>query len=265
MWNKPFPQSIAEKLEGKKSVSDTVGESDSAVLLFEDAVLKIEPTNESADHEYAALQWLQNRLPVPKVLAFVQENSLNYLLMSKLKGTMACNCLSSAAIDSTVTALADGLKKLWQTDISACPLDSTLDERLRQAKYNIECGLVDVEDFEPNTLGPNGFAEIYALYEFLVQNRPDEDLVFTHGDYCLPNVFIDKNKTVGFLDLGKAGIADRWQDIALCVRSLEHNLCTLCGLPKSDFQRAKNLFYSELGISEDAEKLQYYILLDELF
>ncbi len=264
MYSSPLPKNITEKIADKPCVSDTVGESDSTVLIFKDCVLKIEPTNENADREYAALQWLQTRLSVPKILAFAQENGRNLLLMSKLNGTMACDALAKN-IPYTVQALADGLKTLWHMDISDCPLYSTLDIRLRQAKQNIENGSVDTEDFEPQTLSSNGFSDIHALYAYLVQNQPAADLVFTHGDYCLPNIFIEDGKAVGFLDLGKAGIADRWQDIALCVRSLEHNICHFCGLPKSEFLRAKELLYTKLGITEDPEKLKYYILLDELF
>lgn len=260
-----LPKSIAKKIEGKNLTFDTLGESDSSVYLLDNAVLKIEKTGDNADREADALQWLGGKLPVPQVLAFVQENGFNYLLMSKMHGTMVCDALTDDAIDTVVTALADGLKQLWRVDISDCPLDSRLNKRLTQAKYNIENGFVDTEDFEPDTLGENGFADLDALYDFLETHQPPEDLVFTHGDYCLPNIFTENGKTVGFIDLGKAGIADRWQDIALCVRSLQYNLCDLCGKPYDVFLRAKNLLYSLLDIEENTEKLRYYILLDELF
>ncbi len=260
-----LPQSIAKKISGQDFSADTVGESDSTVFVFKDAVLKIEETGENANRELAALKWLADKLPAPKIIESAQENGLNYILMSKLTGTMACDGMHANNMDDIVFALADGLKKLWSIDISACPLDSSLDKRLEQAKHNIENGLVDTDDFESDTIGPNGFADVPALYDFLVSHRPSEDLVFTHGDYCLPNVFVEKDKTIGFLDLGKAGIADRWQDIALCVRSLQYNMCALLDMPQTDFIQAKNALYAHLGIEEDTEKLRYYILLDELF
>lgn len=260
-----LPKSIAKKINGKNLTFDTLGESDSSVYLLDNAVLKIEKTGDNANREAEALQWLCGKLPVPQVLAFAQENGFNYLLMSKMHGTMACDVLADDTIDMAVTALADGLKQLWSVEISDCPLDSRLTKRLQQAKYNIENGFVDTDDFEPDTLGENGFADLNALYNFLKTHQPPEDLVFTHGDYCLPNIFTENGKTVGFIDLGKAGIADRWQDIALCVRSLQYNLCDLCGKPYDVFLEAKNTFYSLLNIEEDDEKLRYYILLDELF
>lgn len=259
-----LPKSIAKKIKGKNLTLDTLGESDSSVYILEEAVLKIEKTGDNANREAEALQWLCGKLPVPQVLAFAQENGFNYLLMSKMHGTMACDMLVDN-IETAVAALADGLKQLWHVDISDCPLDSRLTKRLQQAKYNIGNGLVDTDDFEPDTLGENGFADLNALYNFLETHQSAEDLVFTHGDYCLPNLLAESGKIVGFIDLGKAGVADRWQDIALCVRSLQYNLCDLCGKPYDVFLKAKNTFYSLLNIEEDTEKLRYYILLDELF
>lgn len=52
---------------------------------------------------------------------------------------------------------------------------------------------------------------------------PEEEPVLSHGDYCLPNLFAMGHTLSGFIDLGRAGTADRWQDIALCYRSLKHN------------------------------------------
>ncbi len=43
------------------------------------------------------------------------------------------------------------------------------------------------------------------------------------GAYCLPNIFMKDNKVSGYIDLGRGGLADKYQDIALCYRSLLHN------------------------------------------
>ncbi|MCH5316704.1 MAG: aminoglycoside 3'-phosphotransferase [Eubacterium sp.] len=262
---KNLPIEIYRLIKDLSYQTDSIGESDSTVLLFENMVLKIEKSSPQADNERGVMNWLRGKLPVPKVIAFAQENGYNYLLMSKLEGEMSCSEHNLKSLENTVIALAEGLKMLWSVDISDCPYVNDLDIKLKSAKYNIENGLVDTDDFNEDTLGEGGFEDVDELYDFLLNNRPEEDLVLSHGDYCLPNIFIKDGKVSGFLDLGKTGIADRWQDIALCVRSLKYNICDWFGLSENDYDKYKALFYSRLGIEEDAQKLRYYILLDELF
>ena len=67
----------------------------------------------------------------------------------------------------------------------------------------------------------------------------------------------------GFIDLGDAGVGDRWRDLALCHRSLRHNVDGTYGKVKPGFD-ADELFRM-LDIPKDPEKLRWYLLLDELF
>ena len=100
------------------------------------------------------------------------------------------------------------------------------------------------------------------LHRWLTANKPPEDVCFTHGDYCLPNIYIDGEAVTGFVDVGRGGIADKWQDIALCVRSLGYNLGSMGNSEKDKYI---GLLFSRLGIEPDWNKTKYYILLDELF
>src|SRR5574344_893714 len=60
----------------------------------------------------------------------------------------------------------------------------------------------------------------------------------------------------GFIDLGRSGRADKWYDIAFCVRSIREDIGE---------EQYVELFFDLLGIKPDWEKIKYYILLDELF
>ena len=252
---------IIEVLGAKE---DTIGMSDSSVLIYGDKVCKIEKFCEEADREVAILRWLNGKLPVPEVWCRGQKDEKNYLMMSKLSGKMSCDEEYMRQPEVLAEALAKGLKMLWNVDISDCPYSSNLDEKLRMAKYNVENGLVDVENVEPDTFGPEGFENPQALLDWLVANRPEEELVFSHGDYCLPNVFLQDGKVCGFLDLGKAGVADKYQDISLCYRSFLHNYDGKYG--GGNYGEVNpEIIFEKLGIKPDWEKIKYYILLDELF
>lgn len=260
-----FPDVIYNKIKNLPYKVDNIGESESLVLIFENMVLKIEKTNSQSDNEYEILKWLNGKLPVPEIIEFARLGDYNFILMSKLKGKEAYDKINMQNPELLVKALADGIRQLWNIDINTCPYNSRIDKRLKDAEYNVNQNLVDVDDFNKDTLGENGFKNVDELYEFLLKNKPCEDLVFTHGDYCLPNIFVKRDKTTGFIDLGKAGVADRWQDIALCLRSLKYNICDLYGLSDDEYMKLKNELYSLLDIKEDEKKLRYYILLDELF
>jgi kanamycin kinase/aminoglycoside 3'-phosphotransferase-3 len=260
-----FPEgklNIVIEMLGAKE--DTIGMSGSSVLLYEDKVCKIENVCEEAGREAVIMRWLQDKLPVPEVFCCGQKDEKNYLMMSKLPGKMSCDEEYMRQPELLAEALAEGLKMLWNVDVSDCPYSSNLDEKLRMAKYNVENGLVDVDNVEPETFGPDGFENPQALLDWLIENRPEEELVFSHGDYCLPNVFLQDGKVCGFLDLGKAGVADKYQDIALCYRSFLHNYDGKYGGGSYGDVDPKIVF-EKLGIQPDWEKVKYYILLDELF
>ena len=46
--------------------------------------------------------------------------------------------------------------------------------------------------------------------------------MLVHGDYCLPNVLIDGDR-FHYLDVGEAGVGDRYVDIVAAIWSLRHN------------------------------------------
>lgn len=155
-------------------------------------------------------------------------------------------------------------KMLWRIDIKDCPVIKNLDSELPKAEYRVENGLVDISDAEPDTFGENGrFKNPRELLTWLQDNRPSYEPVLSHGDLCLPNILIDNGDISGFIDMDNCGIADKWEDIAMCYRSLKHNFDGTYGKVYSGIN--PDLLFKELGIEPDMEKIDYYILLDELF
>ena len=259
-----LPKFISDFVGDRPYRLDDIGMSDSQVLLFDNMVLKIQPETQEAKTERQMMQWLQGRLPVPEIVAHEVCDGRAFLLMSRMPGKMSCDLSLINEPEKLVDVLCEGLKNLWNTDIWDCPCDASLDRHLAAAEYNVKNGLVDLDNVEPDTFGENGFRDPEHLLDWLKQNRPDEDLVLSHGDYCLPNIFADENGVCGYIDLGRAGVADRYRDIAICYRSLKSNLHGSYGdHPPVEFD-ADELFH-KLGIKPNWEKIRYYILLDELF
>ena len=85
--------------------------------------------------------------------------------------------------------MADGLKRMWAVDVSTCPTDRTLDAKFREIEAGIRSGSITMDNArQEETYGPNGFRSPAALFDWLVKNRPAEEKVLSHGDYCLPNI-----------------------------------------------------------------------------
>ena len=259
-----IPDNIKNLIREEKYSIDDVGMSDSKVIVFDDKILKIPNTSEEAENEFRVMEWLQGKLPVPKVLGYEKDDKNTYLLMTKVPGEMACADKFLKDPDQLTTILAAGLHALWQVDTNSCPCNWNLERKLQKAKYAVANNLVDIEDAEPDTFGENGFENPNHLLEWLLSNKPEEELVFSHGDFCLPNILIENGEVSGYIDLGRTGISDKWQDIALCYRSLLHNFDgKYTGKQYQGFYA--EVFFEKLGLEPNWEKIRYYILLDELF
>lgn len=260
-----LPKAIREIVADEPYTINSVGMSGSEVRIYETYVLKIQPESEETDNEYHMVTWLKGFIPAPEILIYFKEDGLAYTLMTKVEGSMVYTLKEKDPLQ-VLEIIAKGLKMLWSVDVSECPYTtSRLENRLKAAEKNVLKDLVDVEDAEPETFGPSGFKDPVELLAWLKDNKPEEDLVLTHGDFCLPNVFIKDGSISGFIDLGKMGPADRWQDIAIVFRSLNHNYNDKYSDGKNPFYFTLEMLVDALGISWDEKKYRYYLLLDELF
>lgn len=258
------PSKIRLLIDKKPFIVDEIGMSGNQVLVFEDRVLKIGDNPASMTEQVQMMQWLEGKISVPQVLHYEEENGKYYLLMSRIGGKMSCDTYYLEHPNILLKALACGLKMLWEVDILECPRVRDLDTVLKEARIQVENNLVDLDNVEPTTFGEGGFESPKHLLEWLENNRPSFEPVFSHGDYCLPNVFLENDRIKGFIDLDRAGIGDKWNDIALCYRSLKHNFDgTYGGKVYEDFN--PDMLFEALGIEPDWEKIKYYLLLDELF
>jgi aminoglycoside phosphotransferase len=202
--------------------------------------------------EKSKLDWLKNRLSVPEIIMFVQDDNSDYLLLSEISGIDASSDFYKQSEAEVIEQMAKGLKMIHSVPIADCPFDARLDYKIESAKQRMLNGLVDESEFDAERTGK--CAE--DLFRELIENKPcEENLVFTHGDYCLPNIILKNKRLNGFIDWGSAGVADKYQDIALLARSVASNF---------DAEWTQNLFKA-LDIEPDLQKIKFYTLLDEFF
>ncbi|PZX29283.1 Aminoglycoside 3'-phosphotransferase [Cupriavidus phytorum] len=251
-WREPFREASIER--------QTIGESGADVFRIrrhdgKELFLKSEPAGSLSElpDEIARLRWL-NRLglPAPSVLDTTTEENRHWLLMTALPGRDLASA-TDLSPPQVIGIMATALRALHRVPIAECPFDHRLEQRIAAAKDRVSAGLVDETDFDKNRLGRTAT----DLFKELLSSRPQgpHDLVVTHGDACLPNFMADAGQFTGFLDCGRLGISDRFQDLALAARSIERNLGPNWVAP----------FFREYGVVPDERRLAFYCLLDEFF
>ena len=252
-----IPEELSDLLGKEAWQMVTIGCSGTYVFHIGETYLKINPVSavDRLSDERERIEWLQGRLPVPCVLYYGADATYEYLLLSAVSGIMACEQSLCNDVPKVVRLLAQGLRMIHSIPIHDCPFDRSLPAAMALARQRVEAGLVDESDFDAERAGKHAS----DLYDELLKQCPEtEDLVFTHGDYCLPNILFDwqHNTISGFIDLARAGIADRYHDLALAARSLAFNFDA----------RWIPLLFQEYGITEpDEDKVRYYKLFDEFF
>ncbi len=257
-----IPEPIASILGSRIGRTDGLGRSGARVMLFEDCVLKVRPAGSWDTADVRILSWLSGKVPVPKIAAHEVLDGQDWLLMTRVPGTELCKPSVMEKPVLLLDCMAQALHLLWDIPVMDCPFGRSVEDVLSHAEKTILAGRFDPSDCEPETFGPGGFEDPMALARWLRSHIPPRDDAFTHGDFCLPNLFTDGERFTGFIDVGNAGIFDRWTDLALGWRSLKHNSDGHYGKIYPDVD-PDDLFRA-CGIPKDEEKLRYYILLDEL-
>ena len=211
--------------------------------------------NKNIETEYKKLNWLQGCLPVPQIISYQHENGIHYLLTRGLAGEMICTPRYMKNWHSGLNVILQAFEKLWATNIQDCSFDARLDYKLKQIKVKIDSEQIKPEDIRPEFLEKYG--SIDGIYEYLIKNKPDEQLCFSHGDTSLPNIFGHSDKLSGFIDVSDCGVGDIWFDIAVTAKSIKRNYN----------EEAVQIFYREIKnkigkIKHDI--IDYYLTLVEL-
>lgn len=255
------PASLTPLVAGYAWARDTIGQSGGAVYrLFDhpsapDRYLKHGRgvVAEEVIDEMVRLRWLATHVAVPAVRHFIGDADETWLLMDAVQGRTAHESLAAGDhMDAVADALARHLRRLHAIPVEDCPFISDHRLRLAKARGRMGAGLVDVEDFDEERAGLT--AE--QVWERMTALLPlATDTVVTHGDYSLDNLILRDGEVVGCIDVGRAGLADRYQDLAIAWNGL------------GEFGRPLQArFLRSYGLdAPDQRKLDFHLMLDEFF
>ena len=250
-WSKTFSGAPIER--------QTIGESGAEVFRIrcingKHLFVKSEPIGAHSElpQEIERLRWMSRLdLPGPTVLDVTTENNRHWLLMNAVSGQdlASANDLSPPQV---ISVLAMALRTLHQVPIETCPFDHSLEQRIAAARSRVSAGLVDEADFDDERQGRT--AE--DVFTEMLSTLPETyDLAVTHGDACLPNFMVEGSSFTGYIDCGRLGISDIYQDLALAARSIERNLGPAWVAP----------FFRTYGVEPDQQRIAFYCLLDEFY
>ncbi len=256
-----LPPSLADYVAGYRATLITDGESGGIVHRLDtdgrpSLFLKQGAGRVAVDiaDEYARLRWLAGRWAVPQVVGYADTEAGAWLLTTALPGRAAYGWLGDhpEQREVAVRSIAAFLRQLHAEPIDTCPFNAALPLRRAAAAANFETGLVDLDDLDPEREGWSG-EQLWAHFESLLPLEADP--VVTHGDFSLDNIFLDADGAVtGCLDVGRVGVADRYQDLAILWHSLRE-----FGDDLADTMLAS------YGVALDRKKIDLHLVLDEFF
>lgn len=258
----PTPTDLSSILEGYSWARNTVGEAGGSVYRLygkaraPDLYLKHGDGAVADDivDEMVRMRWLAAQVDVPTIHRFTSSSTEAWLLMEAMPGRTACQWLTEEPDNqiAVVDALARFLNRLHAIPVTSCPFNSGHQLRLARARERLDAGLVDADDFDDERAGLTA-REVWDQMMALGPIAPDP--VVTHGDFSLDNVLLENGEVTGCIDLGRVGVADRYQDLAVLWN----------GLRAFDPLLQKRLLES-YGIQQpDVRKLDFHLMLDEFF
>lgn len=205
--------------------------------------------------EAARLAWLAGRVAVPAVRAFMATADQAWLLIDAMPGRTGDVWLADHpdALPGIIAGCATTMRQWHDLRVDQCPFDAGWRLRLSAARRNVAEGVVDTDDFDADH---NGWTAEVVLAEVESLVPATADRVVTHGDFSLGNILFDeKGQVTGMIDVGRAGAADPYQDIAILWQNL--------GEFGSEWQK---MLLAQLGVTApDLRRLHFHRCLDELF
>lgn len=209
----------------------------------------------SLTDEYNNLKKLKKYLNVPEVI-FHYDNDIEILITTAMNGEMSCQeRFIHDFPEKTVDILCDAIRTIQSVsaddDLRKEFKVFDVKEEVQDIKKKILAGKIKEI---PNKSVFDRFSSLGEVISYLENNQPKGELCLSHGDASMPNVFVDKGGFVGFIDVGNAGIRQKWYDIADLYISIRRNFQS---------QEIADKFLTKLNI-QNKSPVEYYEMLTYL-
>lgn len=260
-----LPTAITRFIADATLTADDIGESPTNVYRFskggEHFFLKtsspvLASTTYSVKREAQALQWLSGRIGVPELVAVADNEHGEAMITRAVPGVPLSARIEAGQPVSHL--FIEALRQLQALPKHDCPLHAGAAMRLRELEYLVSQNLHAQEYELGQWPGLHSVQDLINLLHATLPAENPQDLVFAHGDLGDSNVFVDEHDQLYFIDLGRAGLADRWMDIAFAHRNLREEVSDKVA---DEFLAS----LASLGLADAPAKREFFMQLDELF
>ncbi len=219
-----FPDALRKWTEGAAAYDSSCSPEARVFFLEKDAGYYLKTAAAGALRTEAEMTAFFHRQGLSaEMLYYGTEGEKDYMVTSRIPGEDCTFPDYLSEPERLCDIIAALLRRLHGTDPSGCPGQ----DRLQRYTASVYRGR-DKQFYEPELFRGmwefSSFEEAWAAASEGIRGLRQDAVI--HGDYCLPNILMDRWKFSGFIDLGNAGLCDRHIDIFWGIWSLNFNLKT---------------------------------------
>lgn len=228
------PAAVRQHIEGAVMYDSSCSELARTYLAMgaERTFLKIGAKG-ALERESAMMRFLNGHKIAPKVIAYETDSANDYLLTEAVPGEDGTEAIHLENPAKLAAVFGESLRMLHTLPAKGCPYPDRTAEMIEDIKRKRDSA---------DILFESGY-------------QPKDDVII-HGDYCLPNIIMDRYAFKGFIDVGFGGIGDKHYDLYWGLWTLLYNVKT---------DRYHDIFLDAYGRQDvDAEGLDYFTKLVQL-
>lgn len=171
-------------------------------------------------HEAEMIGWFDQRKLGVNRIEYISDE-LDYLLTSEAIGQDATHWLEYP--EQVIKKIVIALKQLHQVPIATHPVKN----RTQLYLDYVEKAYHERKFDNRKILSKYSFDNYDDAWQY-IQEFKDllKNDVIIHGDYCLPNIILNKGEFSAFIDVGLSGVSDKHLDLYWLLWSVAYNLGT---------------------------------------